>query len=58
MITQRYIVIDEFGEPIRKFYSRNEAKDFIEKRPEMKILVLPKVDILSKLLDDIGQAPF
>lgn len=51
-------MIDEFGEPIRKFYSRNEAKAFIEKRPEMKILVLPKVDILSKLLDDIGQAPF
>ena len=58
MITQRYIVIDEDGEPIRKFYSRNEANAFVEKRPEMKILVLPKIDMLSKLLDDIGQAPF
>jgi hypothetical protein len=58
MITQRYIVIDEDGLPIRKFYRRNEAKAFVEKRPEMKILVMPKIDVLSKLLDDIGQAPF
>jgi hypothetical protein len=58
MITQRYIIIDEDNLPIRKFYSRIEAKNFIAKRPEMKISVLPKVDVLSKLLDDIGQAPF
>lgn len=58
MIEQRYTVIDEFGEPIRKFYTRNDARAFVEKRPEMKIVVAPKKDIFDKLLDDVGQAPF
>lgn len=58
MIEQRYIVIDEFGEPIRKFYTRRDAKTFIEKRPEMKIVVTPKKNIFDKLFDDVGQAPF
>lgn len=58
MIEQRYTVIDEFGEPIRKFYTRGDAKAFVEKRPEMKIVVAPKKDIFDKLLDDVGQAPF
>lgn len=58
MIEQRYTVIDEFGEPIRKFYTRSDARAFVEKRPEMKIVVAPKKDIFDKLLDDVGQAPF
>lgn len=58
MIQQKYIVIDEDGQPIRKFYTRIEAKNFIEKRPEMKILVAPKVDVFSKMLDDVGEALF
>ncbi len=58
MIQQRYTVIDEDGQPIRKFYSRGDARAFVEKRPEMKIIVAPKKDIFDKLLDDVGQAPF
>lgn len=58
MIEQRYTVIDEFGESIRKFYTRGDARAFVEKRPEMKIVVAPKKDIFDKLLDDVGQAPF
>jgi hypothetical protein len=58
MIEQRYIVIDEFGEPIRKFYTRRDAKAFVEKRPEMNIVVTPKKNIFDKLFDDVGQAPF
>lgn len=58
MIEQRYTVFDEFGEAIRKFYTRGDARAFVEKRPEMKIIVAPKKDIFDKLLDDVGQAPF
>jgi hypothetical protein len=58
MIEQRYIIIDEFGESIRKFYTRRDAKAFVEKRPEMNIVVTPKKNIFDKLFDDVGQAPF
>jgi hypothetical protein len=58
MNTQRFIVIDEDGLPIRKFYRRIDAKLFVQIRPEMQILVNPKVDVFSKMFDDIGQAPF
>lgn len=58
MITHRFIIIDEDGLPIRKFYRRIDAKLFVGIRPEMKIMVQPKVDVFNKMLDEIGQAPF
>lgn len=58
MNTQRFIVIDEDGLPIRKFYRRIDAKLFVQIRPEMQILVNPKIDVFNKMINDIGQAPF
>ena len=58
MDIRRFIVIDEFGDSIRKFYTRQEAKQFMATRDGTKLVVLKKPDLVSKLLDDLGQAPF
>ena len=44
-IVRRFIVCDEEG-PIRKFYSRADAKRFMASRPELKLVVedKPKLD--------------
>ena len=57
-VTRRFIVIDEFGDPIRKFYTRQEAKQFMATREGTKLIVLAKPDLVSRLLADLGQAPF
>ena len=57
-VTRRFIVIDEFGDPIRKFYTRQEAKQFMATRADTKLIVLAKPDLVSRLLADLGQAPF
>ena len=58
MDIKRFIVIDEFGDPIRKFYTRQEAKQFMATREGTKLIVLAKPDLVSRLLADLGQAPF
>ena len=58
MDIKRFIVIDEFGDPIRKFYTRQDAKLFMATRNGTKLVVLEKPDLVSKLLNDLGQAPF
>jgi hypothetical protein len=58
MDIKRFIVIDEFGDSIRKFYTRQEAKQFMATRDGTKLVVLKKPDLVSRLLDDLGQAPF
>lgn len=58
MVTRRFIVIDEFGDSIRKFYTRQEAKQFMQTRDGTTLVVLPKPDFLKKIFDDLGDAPF
>jgi len=44
----RYIVFDEFGEPIRRFRTKHEAEAYVEERPNhvIKELLKPKTDDL------------
>lgn len=58
MVIKRFIVIDEFGDPIRKFYTRQEAKQFMATRVDTSLVVLQKPDLVKQLLADLGQAPF
>lgn len=38
----RYLVFDDFGEPIRRFRTKHEAEMYIAHRPNHTIKVLPK----------------
>jgi len=38
----RYLVFDDFGEPIRRFRTKHEAEVYISTRPKHVIKVLPK----------------
>jgi hypothetical protein len=56
----KYLVKDEFGEPLRKFYTLESAKWFIELRPGCTIEQVAKdkrVTFTDKL-NEYGEAPF
>jgi hypothetical protein len=38
----RYLVFDDFGEPIRRFRTKHEAECYVLHRPNHTIKVLPK----------------
>lgn len=38
----RYLVFDDFGEPIRRFRTKHEAECYVLNRPKHTIKVLPK----------------
>ncbi len=38
----RYLVFDDFGEPIRRFRTKHEAECYILHRPKHTIKVIPK----------------
>ena len=40
---QRFIVLDEFGDSLRAFSNKENAKAFIKLRPECKIYEIPKM---------------
>jgi len=37
----KYYVIDEFGDKMRMFYTRNEAKYYVSNKPGWKAVKLP-----------------
>lgn len=40
--SRRFIVHDGEGDPIRKFYTKQDALAFLELRPECYLTILPK----------------
>lgn len=38
----RYLVFDDYGEPIRRFRTKHEAECYVLHRPKHTIKVLPK----------------
>lgn len=46
----RFIILDEFdGKPLRAFSNKASALWFIEKRPNCKLKILPKVKVVLDL---------
>jgi hypothetical protein len=39
----RYLVFDDFGEPIRRFRTKHEAECYVQNKPDHLIKVLPKL---------------
>ena len=61
----KYLVVDELGEGVRKFYSLNEAKHFISNKPELRLNKLsfkPNEEVVNQLIRDslakYGEPPF
>lgn len=60
----RYIVIDEFGDSVRAFHDKADAKRFISIRPECRIEEIPHEAITKNDIDldaftkEHGEPPF
>jgi hypothetical protein len=52
LITKEYIVMDEFGDPLRVFSNNKAANAFVENKPSCKII---KVQLDT---NDWGEPPF
>ena len=39
----RYLILDDFGDPIRKFRTRHEAQFYVLNKPDHLIKTLPKL---------------
>jgi len=53
----RFEVHDEDG-CLRKFYKREDACYFMRNRPELKLIVKPKVNQFREMLNKVGKALF
>ena len=53
----RFEVHDEDG-CLRKFYKRQDAWHFMKDRPELKLVVRPKVNQFREMLNKVGEALF
>jgi hypothetical protein len=53
----RFEVHDEDG-CLRKFYKRQDAWQFMKNRPELKLVVRPKVNQFREMLSKVGEALF
>ena len=54
----RFIVLDEFGEPLRRFATRREAKWFMENRPEFKLNIIPQKKEVVDMVKLYGECLF
>ena len=61
----RFIVIDEFGESIRAFYTRDDAERFAKTRHDFTIEEIPHEELpeeekltFQDMLDEYGDSPF
>jgi hypothetical protein len=52
LLTKEYIVMDEFGDPLRVFTNNKAAKQFVENKPNCKII---KVQLDTS---EFGEIPF
>jgi hypothetical protein len=53
----RFEVHDEDG-CLRKFYKREDAWRFMRNRPELKLVVAPRINRFQQLLKSVGEALF
>ena len=61
----RFIVLDEFGESIRAFYTRDDAERFVKTRHDFTIEEIPNEELPEEekltyqdMLDQYGDGPF
>ena len=61
----RFIVLDEFGESIRAFYTRDDAERFVKTRHNFTIEEIPHEELPEEekltyqdMLDQYGDGPF
>jgi hypothetical protein len=61
----RFIVLDEFGESIRAFYTRDDAERFVKTRHDFTIEEIPHEELPEEekltyqdMLDEYGDGPF
>jgi hypothetical protein len=52
LLTKEYMVMDEFGDPLRVFRNNKDAKEFVKNKPNCKII---KVQIDT---NEFGEIPF
>jgi hypothetical protein len=54
MNTFRYLVIDDFGDSIRKFMTKHEAMFYVLNKPDHKIkkLDVPKINVFDLIKDE------
>jgi hypothetical protein len=57
MIIKTFKIIDDEGLGVRIFHSKYDAKQFIESRPEMKIVTLVR-DTYKEALEKVGECLF
>ena len=53
----KFIVVDEFGESLRAFYTKDAAEAFIKLRPECKIDE-PHIMTPEEFTEEFGDPPF
>ena len=61
MVDFKYLVVDFEGEPLKKFYGKQDAEWFINDKPDCKIIKLNfKSDqqIREEVFKQVGEAPF
>lgn len=46
----RFIVLDEFGDPLRTFSTKSEAKVFMRNKKGCKLVEIDLIDILGECL--------
>lgn len=56
----KYLVLDEFGEPLRKFYTKQTAQWFLDARPNctLKQIAVEKRVTFDDMIKQYGEAPF
>ncbi|CAB4139447.1 hypothetical protein UFOVP342_39 [uncultured Caudovirales phage] len=57
----KYLVVDEDGFGLKKFFSLSDAKYFLELRKDCKLIKLPfksKTCIYNELADEVGECLF
>ena len=61
----RFIVLDEFGESIRAFYTRDDAERFVKTRHDFTIEEIPHEELPEEekltyqdMFDQYGDGPF
>ena len=61
----RFIVLDEFGESIRAFYTRDDAERFVKTRHDFTIEEIPHEELPEEekltyqdMFDEYGDGPF
>ena len=61
MLQFKYLVVDDEGEPLRKFYSLSQAEWFLRLKHDCKIIKLnfkSDGEIREALFKQVGDAPF